>query len=157
MKRKAIILLAAALVFLCGCSGDTKGQNMCLSSFSFVHTGSSSEDGYSLIVYETAEGVQLLAVLQSGARQLETVADEAVLQELSALCERYGVFSWDGFRGRSLLPFKRADGDSFTISITFADGSTLEAEGSSKKPERYREFEAELRDFIQRMIEKYEG
>lgn len=63
--------------------------------------------------------------------------DPALLDSLAVIVAQYGVEAWDGFHENDPNVL---DGEGFTLSITFADGSTVYASGENAFPANYRLF-----------------
>ena len=80
----------------------------------------------------------------------EAVLDAAQLAELEALLERNGVRSWDGFKGRPRMDV--LDGEGFSLSLTFRDGTQITASGENKFPADYRSFRHDLRLFADNIL-----
>ncbi len=74
--------------------------------------------------------------------QGQKIVGKEFLAELEALLTQYNVKSWHEFKGQSKLHV--ADGDSFSLSILFRDGSELQASGRLVYPPKFRDFQ---RDF----------
>ncbi|MBQ4325702.1 MAG: hypothetical protein IJC28_02150, partial [Mailhella sp.] len=83
------------------------------------------------------------AVGYSPDSRKEAVLDAAQLAELEALLDKNGVRSWDGFKGRPRMDV--LDGEGFSLSLTFRDGTQITASGENKFPEGYRSFRHDLR------------
>ncbi|MBQ4616603.1 MAG: hypothetical protein IJB29_07875 [Mailhella sp.] len=80
----------------------------------------------------------------------EAVLDAAQLAELEALLEKNGVGSWDGFKGRPRMDV--LDGEGFSLSLTFRDGTQITANGENKFPADYRSFRHDLRLFSDNIL-----
>ena len=80
----------------------------------------------------------------------EAVLDAAQLAELEALLEKNGVRSWDGFKGRPRMDV--LDGEGFSLSLTFRDGTQITASGENKFPAGYRSFRHDLRLFADNIL-----
>ena len=76
--------------------------------------------------------------------------DAAQLAELEALLERNGVREWDGFKGRPRMDV--LDGEGFSFSLAFRDGTKVTASGENKFPEGYSAFRRELNSFADRVL-----
>ena len=84
----------------------------------------------------------------------EAVVDAPFLSALEALLEKHGIRSWNGFRGRPMMQV--LDGESFSLSIRFRDGSTVEASGNNRFPNTYQDFRIELNELANTMLGKQE-
>ncbi|MBQ4076400.1 MAG: hypothetical protein IJD65_01785 [Mailhella sp.] len=80
----------------------------------------------------------------------EAVLDAAQLAELEALLEKNGVRSWDGFKGRPRMDV--LDGEGFSLSLAFRDGTQITASGENKFPADYRSFRHDLRLFADNIL-----
>ncbi len=80
----------------------------------------------------------------------EAVLDAAQLAELEALLDKNGVLSWDGFKGRPRMDV--LDGEGFSLSLTFRDGTQITASGENKFPADYRSFRHDLRLFADAVL-----
>ena len=90
------------------------------------------------------------AVGYSPDSRKEAVLDAAQLAELEALLDKNGVRSWDGFKGRPRMDV--LDGEGFSLSLTFRDGTQITASGENKFPEGYRSFRHDLRLFSDNIL-----
>jgi len=79
-----------------------------------------------------------------GSRK-EAVLDAAQLAELEALLERNSVRAWNGFKGRPRMDV--LDGEGFSFSLSFRDGTTVNASGENAFPAGYQLFRSDLRTF----------
>ena len=132
MKKTAVLILLAALC-LSGCGAAR--QESALQSFSFVHTGSSSADGWSYSVRLENGAVLLCSVTNSGADTAEVVADAALLARLSALLSQHGVASWGGLLQRLFA----ADKERFSLYAEYENGSSINLSGA-RAPKSYAAF-----------------
>ena len=80
----------------------------------------------------------------------EAVLNAAQAAELEALLEKNAVRSWNGFKGRPRMDV--LDGEGFSFSLSFRDGTKVTASGENKFPEGYRAFRKELNSFADRML-----
>ena len=80
----------------------------------------------------------------------EAVLDAAQLAELEALLDKNGVRGWDGFKGRPRMDV--LDGEGFSFSLTFRDGTKISASGENAFPGNYSRFRKELRSFADKVL-----
>lgn len=139
MMQRALALLAVGAA-LTGAFGQTrpdtapKETDTPLTYISFSHSGSSIDQCFSYAAYMD-DGVMLADFCLYGAEEITGVpldADEA--QAVLALPTQADFLLWDGFHrtSRDML-----DGDSFSLTMRFADGTSLSASGSNAYPEGY--------------------
>lgn len=110
-----------------------------------------------LEVYEiekTENGVKLARIYENISDDERTVVreiegDKTLLVEIQKKLGKYGVESWDGFKGAN--PRDILDGYSMSFSCTMADGRKLSASGSNNFPYNY----GAVRDYIGDML-RYE-
>lgn len=69
-----------------------------------------------------------------------------ILYQAQALMEQYEVYQWDGFNESDSMIL---DGESFTFSAAFSDGSSLSAYGNNRFPANYFDFRSELTELLQ--------
>jgi len=84
----------------------------------------------------------------------EAVVDASFLSSLETLLQKHGIRSWNGFRGRPMMQV--LDGESFSLSIRFRDGSTVEASGNNRFPNTYQDFRIELNELANTVLGKQE-
>ena len=158
MKNILQSLLALLLVAgLCACGmikgGGQEDGTVEFVSFSFTHTGMSTDECYLYSVQQTEEGVRLYTEeLFSGGQIVDTVIDEPVLEQLSGIAEKYRMIRWDGFDKKNR---RVSDGSRFVLSAELSDGRTISASGSNKFPEGYADAEQEIRTLFEDLIGKY--
>lgn len=165
MKIGLLTLLLAAVIFLvCSCSPEKKpiqnpdnsktgGTPMEVIFFSFQHTASNTDDCYYFEVARQENGIRLYAEeLFSGGRIADTVIQEPVLEQLSALGAQYRLDRWNGFdKNKKNI----RDGSSFTLNMELADGSTISAHGNNAFPENYSDVHSSVRSLYQNLIDRY--
>jgi len=85
----------------------------------------------------------------------QALLDAATAAELENLLEKYGVRSWNGFKGHPLMHV--LDGKGFTLHIAFRDGSEVSAKGENAFPHDYEAFHRALRQFADRVLVQQGG
>ena len=78
-------------------------------------------------------------------------ADPDLLQALALLVQRYDLEAWDGFSGYDPDVL---DGESFSLTIQFADGGEISANGSNAFPPDYAAASHELAALLQTAYEE---
>lgn len=155
--RRALALLAmgAALTGAFGLTRvDTapKETDAPLTSISFSHSGTSIDQCFSYAAY-LDDGVMLADFCLYGAEEITGVpldADEA--DAVLALPAQADFLLWDGFHqtSRNML-----DGDSFSLTMFFADGTVLSASGNNAYPEGYQAGYSAIRECFDPIIERH--
>jgi preprotein translocase subunit SecF len=79
--------------------------------------------------------------------QMKVTAD--FVQELEEILTKYHVGKWDGFRK---IDHNVLDGNSFSISITFQDDTSIDASGYMSYPEHYRDVRKELDELFAKQL-----
>ena len=103
----------------------------------FTYTVTQEEDGRIVFSYEDLEH------RSSGVMSTEVTRDVTdALEELYRSCK---LADWDGFNGSDP---DMLDGDGFTLTIKFADGTRLRADGSNAYPTGYRDFTGKLYELL---------
>ena len=160
MKKLQFIFLCLLIIALCGCGKTVEPEEvpateepMEITSFSFTHTGMSTEECYLYSVEQTEDGVRLYTEeLFSGGLIIDTIVDEPVLEQLGEIAGKYRLDKWDGFDKDN----KRVtDGNNFSLSITLADGKTISAHGSNRFPDGYDDAKQEICELFEDLIDKY--
>ena len=101
-----------------------------------------AEDCFVFTVRQVEEDVILsLEENFSGGVVLDGPVDPAVLEQLELIAGKYDLVSWDGFNESSSGVL---DGSAFSLSMTLADGRTVEAQGNNAFPGGYNEAESEI-------------
>lgn len=123
-----------------------------LTEFQYSHSGMDMSQIYCYSV--RAEGGRLLADFDLYcAYEIRDVAlDAEDAAALRALIDECDLWSWNGFSRSSSDVL---DGEWFSLSAAFGDGTQLSASGSNAFPKGYREGAAEIRGFFEDMMEKH--
>lgn len=123
-----------------------------LTEFQYSHSGMDMSQIYCYSV--RAEDGRLLAdfdlYCHYEIRDVELDAEDAAA--LRTLIDECDLWSWNGFckRNSDVL-----DGEWFSFSAAFEDGTQLSASGGNAFPKGYREGAAEIRGFFEDMMEKH--
>lgn len=80
----------------------------------------------------------------------EAVLNAALAAELETLLEKNAVRAWNGFKGRPCMEV--LDGEGFSFSLAFRDGTKVEASGENKLPAGYADFRRGLNSFADRVL-----
>lgn len=88
---------------------------------------------------------------ENGLKEGTCEVDSETLSELSKLCKKLSLRSWDGFNksAKGVL-----DGSGFSLSMDFADGTHIKASGSNRFPKNYNSFESTFLNILAPVIEK---
>lgn len=151
MKRLLAVLIA--MLALSGCSSpDQKGTDAALTSFSYSHSGMSTDEIYTYSV-RMEEGCYLADFDLYCRFELYGVPmDNAEVQTLEKLINDSGLWVWNGFSKRNTHVL---DGESFALSATFVDGGTLKANGNNAFPSGYYEGSAAICNFFEDFMDRY--
>ncbi len=144
LPLRIMILMAIALVGLCGCTGNDKKTVTSLETMTltvrgmrggYVYTIADDEGKTELSLYREvyASGEAVLEIEKSVA------CDAQAMVELMNACD---VMHWDGFHGKHPKTVK--DGIMFRFTASVNGGQTIQADGSANFPKGYREFVREL-------------
>jgi hypothetical protein len=134
MKRLLLLLMTAALMMPMGPTalGEMEtgmGERTRLVSLSLWFGGEMAPWGYD--VTRTDAGFRL----SLGGSEMLPLPEETVTA-METLLETYGVAAWDGFHENNPDVL---DGTSFSLTVVFADGRTVNAWGENRFPPHYRE------------------
>ena len=164
MRKLQLMYLLILIITLCGCGKKedpvqlpeeimVEEEPMDIISFSFTHTGMSTEECFSYSAEQTDDGIRLYTEeLFSGGLIVDMIVDEPVLEKLGEIVGKYRLDLWDGFDKTN----KRVmDGNSFTLSVTLTDGKTISAHGSNRFPDGYDEAKQEICALFEDLIDKY--
>ena len=80
---------------------------------------------------------------------LDGPVDSAVLEQLEMIAGKYDLVSWDGFNESSSDVL---DGSAFSLSMTLADGRTVDAQGNNAFPGWYNEAASEIMDIYRSLL-----
>lgn len=151
MKRLLAVLIA--LLALSGCSlSDKNGKDAALTSFSYSHSGMSTDEIYTYSV-RMEEGRYLADFdLYCRFELCDVPMDNAEVQALEKLIKDSGLWAWNGFSESDAYVL---DGESFGLSAAFADGRTLEACGNNAFPAGYREGAAAICNFFENFMDRH--
>lgn len=160
MKKLQLIFLWILMIALCGCGKKAEqgeiqamGEPMEITSFSFTHTGMSTEQCFLYSAEQTEDGIRLYTEeLFSGGLIVDTIVDEPVLEQLGEIAGKYCLDRWDGFDKNNKHVM---DGNNFSLSVTLADGKTISARGSNSFPDGYGDAKQEICELFEYLIDKY--
>ena len=128
------------LSFLFGCAKKVKIEN--IKSFSFHYTYGAMKNACVVYTLTNEDKRYTATVKPKGAPKentLEFEVDGEFAKELEKLLSKNKVGRWNGFKKSN----KRvADGKSFSLYITMADGRKVNARGYMKWPRNYAEVKA---------------
>ncbi len=111
------------------------GALICLS---YSHSGMERGEIYSYTFRRTDSGRTRVSVsLYAGRKEFEKKLSGDVMDRLQRIVQEGEIWKWDGFRESD---HRVLDGTSFTLWLTFADGRTVQAQGSNAFPKGYGEF-----------------
>ena len=152
---KFILILCLCLCFVgCGMSRLFKKENNIskMTSFSFSYTEPMA-GRFTVDINKTDDGVLFIYEsyfeLDSPGYHLESEIslDDDIFADITAVCEKYDISSWDGFSSKASPG--TLDGDSFSLRIDFSDSEEgLRAGGSGGKPKNFNEFYDEIYELV---------
>ena len=152
MKRGllALFALTAAAILLCACSGKRQ-TDAPLMRFSFSHSGMHSGLIYTLTAADTGHGWQADVSLLCGECMYVLDMSEEDADRLTALVQECNLQTWAGFDKND--PRCR-DGTGFSLSMDFADGTHVYAEGSNAFPKDYGAAHQAILAYFDELLEK---
>ncbi|MDO4546676.1 MAG: hypothetical protein Q4D04_01115 [Clostridia bacterium] len=142
MKRMAAIIIIAMLI-------PAVATAAALDWFSFNY-GSYLGGMLDYTVYEYDGDYYLDAQGMSGVDLSisEKKLDAGQVDELMEIISQCGINSWDGFEQ---YDEEKPDGDSFTIDISYMNGTRITATGCEKYPDGYWNAWAKLTSFFEKL------
>ena len=150
----AVVLLAGGGVwFAAQHTNGVKETSAPLVSFDYSHRGSSTDSFYSYEVTESGNGY-CFRFLPFREEDEQTAAMSA--EDVDALVEinnRHELWKWHGF---SKTDSNIMDGTSFSLSVSFADGTVIIANGSNRFPSSYSAACAEMDTLFAKYIKEPE-
>ena len=164
MRKLQLMYLLILIITLCGCGKKedpvqlpeeimVEEEPMDIISFSFTHTGMSTEECFSYSAEQTDDGIRLYTEeLFSGGLIVDTIIDEPILEQLGEIAGKYRLDKWDGFDKKNKHVM---DGNNFSLSVTLADGETISAHGSNSFPDGYSDAKQEICELFEDLIDKY--
>ena len=155
------IILTAVLVLIVGGGGwvalqhtsGAKETTAPLVSFDYSHRGSSTDSFYSYKVTESGNGYCFRFL---SLREEDVEATAMSTEDVNALMEiikRHNLWKWHGF---SKTDSNFMDGTSFSLRVSFADGTVIEANGSNRFPSTYSAACAEMDTLFAKYIKEPE-
>ncbi|MDO4531443.1 MAG: hypothetical protein Q4C06_05630 [Bacillota bacterium] len=154
------ITIIMAMLFSGGCSTahPAEGEQPVferkeITSFSYYHTGSSTDEIYHYTFTREDGGIHLYAELNCGWRVLDVMVEDAVMEELEEIAYTHQIEGWNGFQETDSMA---QDGYSFTLDVLYADGTEVSAHGSNAFPQSYMDAEREWVPLFYSLNEKYE-
>jgi len=160
MKKFQLLFVWILLIALCSCRKKTdpgemqvQGGPMEMISFSFTHTGMSTEQCFLYSAEQTEDGIRIYTEeLFAGGLIVDKIVEEPVLEELGKIASKYHLDRWDGFDKNNKHVM---DGNNFSLSVTLADGRSISARGSNRFPEGYSDAKQEICELFEDLIDKY--
>ena len=132
--RQLLSVLMALIVALTGAQTAPVRTDAALTYFCYSHSGMNSDQIYSYSVRAGDEGMLADFDLYCWY-EIEGVAlDGEDVESLRVLIDECDLWSWNGFSGSNS---EILDGESFSLRISFADGTELHAWGSNAWPKGY--------------------
>ncbi len=150
MKKK---LIAVFLAFQMVCAVLT-GAALTEGDTALLHLEFYRARMYMGIDYEidaNGEGKAFVKIVD-GSEETVLPADPGFIEDVEALLDEYRIAAWNGFRGVDRYAL---DGESFSLGLTYADGSTVTASGSNEFPDGYFAFSGALDGLVQPYIDRY--
>lgn len=148
-KVLLVVVLMSILTMLTGCAPKPLSEPLALTAFTWQHRGSYTGLIYSYTAERTEAGDRLLLSLNAGSRELDILVEEDVMGQLGAIAAEHRLDRWDGFDKND----RRAmDGTGFTLTMTTAEGETIEARGSNAFPKGYTEAKAAIEGVFEGFI-----
>ena len=147
-------LLAALTLCLCPCfAGAAPTEDIpAVKIFWFTRSGMSAAQGRSYSVKETKRGRFVWIDLYDSCHYVLPMTD-ADTEAFSALLHELKLTEWNGFRKSNPDVL---DGEDFSLSVVFSDGSELSAYGSNSFPSGYSDKMSRVEDFFRALMEDYE-
>lgn len=160
MEKVAAFLLCLLLALpLAGCRGAQTPQPLppleepiSLIFFSFSHSGSSTDEIYSLTAEKNKNGTHIYMTPGAGSRTADVLVEEDVLKALGETAAEHRLDMWNGFEGKKS---NVSDGEGFSLEMTTDGGEHITARGSNSFPAGYREAEAEIKTLLKRLAYEY--
>lgn len=141
MKPYLILAVLAVFLLLAGCKGEkapeVSGEPKEITSFRFTHRGSDTSQCFVYAMEASSEGVRFYTEgLYSGGPVVDCTVEALALSQLEVLARNHRLDRWDGFSKKAS---NVSDGTDFALSILYADGSAVSAEGSNRFPDGFAE------------------
>lgn len=86
----------------------------------------------------------------SSENRKDAVLDAVQLAELEQLLKKYDIHLWNGFNGRPSMEV--LDGEGFSLSVDFRDGTRVNASGENSFPPGYHGFRSDLQLFADKIL-----
>lgn len=119
-----------------------------LVGFYYSYDGTIGGNNYSYQIYK---GVFTYEAMDNNYGELSTEIDDELLVQLKELYLKHKVYQWDGF---SKYAEYVDDGDSFSLSFSFAEGESCSAHGSNVYPDGFRDFEGDMEALLGPVVSK---
>ena len=141
MKKTALFgVIVIMLSFLFGCAKNAEIKDIETMSNAYVVYTLTNEDGsYTATIKPKGAPEE---------EKLEFEVDESFAKELEAFLAENEVGRWNGFQKSNKTA---ADGKSFSLYITMADGSEVDARGYMKWPKNYNAVSAGITEIFEKL------
>ncbi|MBQ3049592.1 MAG: hypothetical protein IJC94_06520 [Oscillospiraceae bacterium] len=137
------------LSFLFGCAKNAEIKD--IETFSFRYSYGAMSNAYVVYTLTNEDGSYTATIKPKGApeeEKLEFEVDESFAKELEAFLAENEVGRWNGFQKSNKTA---ADGKSFSLYITMADGSEVDARGYMKWPKNYNAVSAGITEIFEKL------
>lgn len=131
------VLLVLTAALCAGCvKRSPKPLEQPLELVGFTYRSSGMDSSTRMVLEKAENGTKVTLELNYGIHTAETVVEDDLLGQLSALATEHRMDLWDGF---DMADRRVLDGEMFEVSMVTADGRILFASGSNAYPDNYHE------------------
>ena len=143
------ILLVLAAAVLCGCRAKRLPEGVSIESLSYETRFMMAGSETSLSISRENDGFVIVRTVGWKESSRRARGSAQMGRNVADILRKHDVLSWDGFSGYDPLI---ADGESFTLSIAFDDGTAISARGTNKRPKGMGQAMREIENLFDQLL-----
>ena len=142
-----INLIIMSLLSILGINASANNDG--IKHFEYRYRGSIGGDSFSIEVNRATDTTPATITLDYMQHRdygkLSSSVNEAFIDSIEALCEKYDIQKWDGFNETN---HEVLDGSGFSLYVKYESGKSVNAYGNNSFPAGYRKFRSDLDELI---------
>ena len=143
------ILLGLAAAVMCGCRAKRLPEGVSIESLSYETRFMMAGTETSLSISRENDGFTVVRTVGWEEPSCRARVSEEMGKNVADILREHNVLSWEGFSGYDPMI---ADGESFTLTIAFDDGTTISARGTNKRPKGMGQAMREIENLFDQLL-----